>query len=117
MAPSYTELDIDRTHAPMVRKLMNDNSGAAIVLIELLSRGRRLGTPVSEEAAWCLTTLDSLGIYGADLHVFWVNVCDYSIERMCTVLRACDEEHNDTSRNNITQAIACCNQGSVPIEL
>lgn len=117
MAPTYTKLDIDRTHAPVVRKLMNDNSGAAIVLIELLSRGRGFGTPVGEEAAWCLTTLDSLGIYGADLHIFWVNVCDYSIERMRTVLRACDEGHNDMNRNSIMQAIACCSQGSVPIEL
>lgn len=115
--PRHTGLEIDRTHAPIVRKVMNDNSGAAVVLINLLSRGRRIGAPVSDEAVWCLTMLDSFGIYGADLHVFWADVCGCNIELMLTVLRACNDECNGVNRDTVIQAIACCNQVSIPSEL
>lgn len=114
--PRHTGLEIDQTHVPMVRKLMNDNSGAAIVLINLLSRGRRIGTPVGDEAVWCLTMLDSFGIYGADLHVFWADVCGCNTEQMFAVLRACDEGCNGVSRDTILQAITCCNRVAIPAE-
>lgn len=110
MTPRHVELDIDQTHTPMVRKLMNNNSSAAIVLIDLLSRGRRMCTPVGDEALWCFTMLDSLEIYGADLRVFWADVCGCNTDQMLAVLRACHEGCSGVSRDTIMQAIACCNQ-------
>jgi hypothetical protein len=117
--PRHTPLgiDIDRSYASMVRKLMDDDSGAAIALIDLLSRGRRIGAPVSDDSAWCLTMLDSFGICGANLYVFWSRVCDHSTEQMVTLLRACHEGCNGVSQYTIMQAIDCCNRTTLQTEL
>jgi hypothetical protein len=110
--PQHSRLDIDRSHAPLVCRLANDNSGAAIALIDLLRRGRKLGAPVSSDTAWCLKMLDTLGIYGADLYTLWGDVCCRSVDQMCLLLRACHEGSDGVSRETIMQAIACCNQSA-----
>lgn len=117
MVPGHTQLDIDCSYAPLVQIVMDGDMGAAIVLIDLLSRGRKFGLPVAEDAAWCLRMLNALGIYGADLHVLWGDVCCRSTERMLTLLRACDEERCGVSRDSITYAISCCKQDAPTREL
>lgn len=110
MMPGHTRLEVDRSYTPMVRRLTDGHSGAAVVLIDLLSRGRKIGMPVGEDTAWCLTMLSALGIYGADLHVLWHEVCGHSTEQMLTLLRACHEGCHGVSRDTIMHAIACCSQ-------
>jgi hypothetical protein len=117
MMPRQTQLEIDLSYAPMVRKLMDDHSGAAIALIDLLSRGRRIGAPVGDDAAWCLMMLDAFGIHGANLYVFWNDICKHSAERMFKLLRACDEGCNGVSQDAIIQAIACCHRDTPLIKL
>jgi hypothetical protein len=91
---------------------MNDNSGAAIVLFDLLHCGRRFGEPVGEEVEWCLATLDTLGICGDDLNVLWCDVCRNSIDEMFSLLRACHEGCDGVSRDTIWQAITCYKQAA-----
>lgn len=92
----------------MVRKLMDDHTGAAIALIDLLKHGRKVGVPVGDDAAWCLMMLDAFGIYGANLYVFWNDVCEHSAEQMFKLLKACDEGCNGVSQDTVMQVIACC---------
>lgn len=110
--PQHSRLEIDRSHAPLVRRLTNDDPGAAIVLIDLLRRGRKLGAPVSSDTAWCLKMLDTLGICGADLYILWGDVCCRRVEEMSLLLRACHEGRDGVSRDTILQAIAYCTQGA-----
>lgn len=110
--PRYPRLDIDQSHAPLVQRLSNNNSGAAIALIDLLRRGRKFGVPVSSDTAWCLKMLDTLGIYGADLHTLWGDVCRCSADEMIMLLRACHDGCDGVSRDTIMEAITCCTQGA-----
>lgn len=114
MTPRHTQPDIDRSYAPLVRKLIDHDSGAAIALFDLLRYGRKFGVPVGSDTAWCLTMLDTLGICGANLHVLWGDVCHCSAEEMLSLLRACHEGGCGVSRDSITLAIECCNQAAVP---
>lgn len=118
MTPRHTQPDIDQSYTPLVRKLIDHDSGAAIALFDLLRRGRKFGAPVGDDAAWCLTMLDTLGICGANLHVLWGSVCHCSTEEMLSLLRACHEGRCGVSRDTIAFAIECCNQGAAhPREL
>lgn len=113
--PRHTQPEIYRSYAPLLRRLMDNYSGAAaIALIDLFHCGRRLGEPVSEEVEWCLTMLDTLDIRGDDLYVLWCDVCRHSVDEMSSLLRACHEGCNGVSCDTIRQAIACCKQGAAP---
>ncbi|MNL18929.1 hypothetical protein D3C87_1401020 [compost metagenome] len=111
MIPRHTQLELDRSYAPLVQKLIDHDSGAALVIIDLLRTGRKIGAPVGDNAAWCLKTLDTLGVHGPDLYVLWGSLCDHSADQMVKVLRACCEQRCGLSCDLLTQAIACCNQG------
>ena len=108
--PRHPQSEVDQSRVPLLRRLMNNNSGAAIALMDLLHCGRRFGEPVSEEVEWCLTMLDTLGICGDNLDIFWGDVCCRSLEEMSLLLRACHEGCNGVSRDTIGRAIACCRQ-------
>lgn len=107
----HTQLELDGSRAPLLRRLMNNSSGAAIALMNLLLCGRRLGEPVGEEMERCLTTLDTLGICGDDLCVFWFDVCRHDADEMSTLLRPCREKYNGESCDAIWQAITCFRKG------
>lgn len=70
---------------------------------------------MGEETELCLTMLDELGIYGADLYVFWCDVCRHSIDEMCALLRACHEGCDGVSCDTIWRAITCSRQEAVPL--
>lgn len=114
MTPRHMQSDTGQSYAPLVRKLIDHDSGAAIALFDLLRCGRKFGASVGDDAAWCLTMLDTLGICGANLHVLWGDVCHCSAEEMLSLLRACHEGRCGVSRDTITFAIECCNQGAAP---
>lgn len=111
----HTQPEVDQGHALLLRRLMNDNSSAAIVLLDLLCCKRRLGEPVGKETELCLTMLDELGIYGVDLYVFWCDVCRHSIDEMSALLRACHEGCDGVSCDTIWRAITCYKQGTASL--
>ena len=106
----HTQPQANRSHAPLLGRLMAGNSSAAIVLLDLLHCRRRFGEPVGEEIELCLTMLDELGICGTDLYVFWCDVCRQNVDEMSLLLRACQEGCNGVSCDTIWQAITCCKQ-------
>ena len=101
----------NRSHALLLRRLMNNSSGAAIALMSLLHHERTLGEPIGEEVERCLTMLDTLGICGDNLCVLWFDICRHDVSEMSLLLRACHEGYDDVSHDTIWRAITCHQQG------
>jgi hypothetical protein len=109
----YLQSESNQNHAPLLRRLMNNSSGAAIALMGLLHHKRNLGDPIGEEIEQCLMMLDTLGICGDDLCTLWFDICHHDVAEVTSFLRACHEEYCGVSYGMIRQAITCCRQGIV----
>lgn len=107
----YTQTENSGSRTPLLRRLMDNSSGAAIALMGLLLHGRTFGEPIGEEMERCLTTLDILCIRGDDLCAFWFDVCHHNADEVFSLLRACRDEYDGVSRDAIWQAITCARQG------
>lgn len=110
MIPQSTQPGMSQSRALLLSRLMNYDYGAAIVLINLLQRGRTLGEPVSKEVEWCLAMLDKLDICGDNLDVFWCDVCHHSADEMFSLLRSCYSGCDGVSCDTIWRDIACYKQ-------
>lgn len=85
MSERLTMMD---TGPQMVEKLCDGNPGAINVMMQL-SIGSQSIDPQSMLGAFApLLSLDTHGIYGADIYVLWKDKCGGDTRRMCMLLRA-----------------------------
>ena len=72
----------------MVAKLGEGNPGAMTVCMELFSQEAEIDGDSALKGIGSLLSLDTYGIYGANIWMLYKDVCDEDIEKTIAVLRA-----------------------------
>ena len=71
-------------------KLAEGNPGAATVLINLINEAEKIDPDDFMGGIGSMLNLDSYGIYGTDIWVFYSDICNKDLARVVAVLRACE---------------------------
>lgn len=80
---------LDMTALDVIQALAEGNPGALSTCVEAMKHT----VEIDPDCAWGelgpLISLDSFGIYGSDIYVFFNDICKRNIEQFLGVLRAC----------------------------
>jgi hypothetical protein len=86
---SKERIGLKDTAISAITKLSEGNPGAATVLVQLYKENAKIDPDSALGAISCMLALDSLGIYGTDIYVFYSDICQKNLVHMVAVLRAC----------------------------
>lgn len=73
----------------VVVKMSEGNPGAMTALMEILVKGEKIDPDSFMGGLGAVLDLDTNGIYGTDIYVFYSDICDRNVTKMLSVLRAC----------------------------
>lgn len=93
-------------------KLSEGNPGAAIVVAQLASDNAKIDPDSAFGAISSLLSLDTLGIYGSHIWIFYKYLCKQNLVHMLAVMRAC--QLGFLSNSKLTNA---CQEGYPPHDI
>lgn len=90
-----------QSHIHLLNRLAGGHSGAICALLDLLRCGRDVQVPVGVDAVRCMRKLEALDIKGIALYSLWTDVCNSNASSMIEMLRSCDSELVDVTRDTM----------------
>ena len=73
----------------MITKMSDGNPGAMTAMMSIIEDGGKTDPDDFMGGIGSILSLDTIGIYGTDIYIFWSNICDRETNKMIAVLRSC----------------------------
>ena len=82
-------VEMDDTDVSAMAKLSEGNPGALVALITMHKKGQNIDPDAALGGVTAsILSLDSLGIYGSQIHILWKYICREDVPKFMAVLRA-----------------------------
>ena len=101
-----TRLKLQDTGFDVVYKMSEGNPGALNVCLQILQNGEQIDPDAALGGLGALLGLDTLGIYGSDIWLFYKDVCGQNLTNALGILRAW--QLGNLSKTQLAEAIQSC---------